>query len=148
MAKSGLRCSLWRVSFSAGESRLLTSLKDNDRFCCIDVMKLIKNNLKNFKSSSTNSIGHLHIGSFHLKMLFLKCFDDKPEDNFWSKKNLRLCYAWTLGQVIRYMKDEYLPHYFVRYINVLDKVVWKTKYTECIQYLNSQKDFYSTGLTV
>lgn len=104
------------------------------------MIKLLKKDIKEFKS---NCGGHLSVGSFHVKMLLLKLMDEKPDNEYWSRENLRFCYIWVLGRFIRCLRDEYVSHYFVKDINIIQKITWKSKYDGLVSYLEHQKDIYS-----
>lgn len=130
--------------FLLGKKRLLTTSRDaGENMCYKDVMKLLKSDLKDFKNSCG---GHFSVGSFHIKMLVLSLLDEKPENGYWGRENIRLCYVWALGRLIKCLTDEHLPHYFVSGMNVLSKISSKAKFDGFIEFLETRRRTYAAGL--
>lgn len=142
---SGGKCSLWRVSFSAAEKRLMQCATDaTGQLCRKEVFKLLKEDIEDFKNDSEVG-GHLDFGSFELKNIFLKLLDDQPADEFWRQDNLHICYSWALFKVSQCLMEEHVPHYFISSVNVLKKIVSKAKYRAFIAYLDRKQEIYSSG---
>lgn len=147
-AKSGGQCLLWRISFSAAEKKIMKNLDEPTKNVFRkDILKLLKSDLEEFKNNTAPGGGHHGFCSYHLKMIFLKLLDEKPDDEFWTRENLRRSYALALRKVVGCMKAECVPNYFVRSANALDmKGVGGKAYGALVNYFESQQKIYSAGL--
>ena len=95
----------WRISLSQQE-RLLVTLFSSVQLKCFGLMKVLKNELTNYKLK-----GEI-LTSYHCKTCMLYMVETTPKE-FWIPSNLIKCITTCLEKLHAWAKEKYCPNYFI-----------------------------------
>ncbi|XP_066287266.1 cyclic GMP-AMP synthase-like isoform X2 [Branchiostoma lanceolatum] len=120
---------LWRLSFSQTEKDLFTGhiLNPTDngnhattcRKDCLRCMKYIK-----LQSMLLEVIGpDCGFASYHLKTVLLHAIANRPDG--WEKENLVTCLVYVIDELVSFIDERHLPHFFIPEYNLFNPAVFK-----------------------
>ena len=109
-----------RLSWSICEMKFTQALPEGVRQGYIACKYVLKRFLAVHRDQNKAGDGRSHVGSYHLKMVFLNFLEKNPPPTITSPFRL---YVDLLHELDRFIKSGQLPHYFLAQCNLLDTVV-------------------------
>lgn len=126
----------WRISFSLAEKKLVHSF-NHTQFLCYGFLKLYLKHVIDLKVEVKGLLC-----SYFLKTCLLYCIEDEPIN--WTRYNFLDCFWICLRRLIKWVRDEYCPNYFIKQNNMFEGKVSGEKGRILLNYLT---DLYHDGIT-
>ena len=105
-----------RLSWSPSEIILISELPNTIKQVYIAVKYAFKQFMRSFQRNNRAADGRSNVGSFHLKMTFLRHMEKRPPTKIRSQLDLMF---GLLNDLDGYLKEGKLPHYFLPDCNLL-----------------------------
>lgn len=125
----------WRISFSTAEKKLVHSM-NHTQFLCYGLLKLYLKHVIN----SNPEVKDLFC-SYFLKTCLFYCIEE--ENIIWNKDNFLDCFWTCFRRLIKWVKDEYCPNYFIKNNNMFEGKISSDKGRILLRYLN---ELYHEGM--
>ena len=139
------QCTLWRVSFSYAEKKIMRSVDytvaGNVKTCRKDLVRLLKMDLESWKANDTLLPD---ISSYVIKTASLHMFEKYKENADWTRDKVRRRHFDALSFLLEIFRPKRggmptLEHYFLSDYNVLDHLkLLKDKGADQCNYLCRQ----------
>ncbi|KAJ8322312.1 hypothetical protein KUTeg_000783 [Tegillarca granosa] len=125
----------WRISFSVAEKKLVYSMNHTE-FLCYALLKLYLKHVVN----SHHRVKKL-LCSYFLKTCLFYCIEE--EDITWNKNNFLDCFWTCFRRIIKWVRDEYCPNFFIKENNMFEGNICGDKGRLLFTYLS---ELYDEGL--
>ncbi|KAJ8311707.1 hypothetical protein KUTeg_011062 [Tegillarca granosa] len=125
----------WRISFSMAEKKLIHSM-NHTQFLCYGLMKLYLKHVINSNAEVKDLIC-----SYFLKTCLFYCIEE--EHISWDKESFLDCFWTCFRRLIKLVKNEYCPNFFIKENKMFEGKVCGEKSGILLSYLT---ELYHEGL--
>ncbi|KAJ8311721.1 hypothetical protein KUTeg_011076 [Tegillarca granosa] len=102
----------WRISCSIAEKKLVHSF-NHTQFLCYGLLKLFQKHVINSNLHVKNLLC-----SYFLKTSLFYCIEE--ENIAWNKENFLHCFWTCIRRLLKWVRDEYCPNYFIKDNNMFE----------------------------